>query len=260
MLTDHLLTLGFILAFAGAIIAGAVQARRGKIPPTLRKIAAFDALEEVVGRATELGKPVHFTAGIGTVTAQAPIMITALEALGRTAELTARYDARLLVTTADPVYNEMCIDRTKSAYSTAGYLDRFHSEDIRFLSTTQFAYAAGTIGLIEREKVAGNVLIGQFAAEGLLLAEAGANVHSVQIAGTLNMNILPFFVVACDYTLLGDEIYAAGAYLSGDAQDVFLLAAQDYAKTAVILAIVFGAAALTAGSDSILNFIQRYGR
>lgn len=260
MITERLLSFGFVLAFAAIIIVKALQARMGRTPPSIRRIAALDTLADLVGRATELGKPVHFTAGTGTVTTQAPVMLAALESLGRTAQLTARYNTRLLVTTADPVYQEMCLDTAKTAYSSAGFADRFHPEDVRFLSDTQFAYAAGTIGLIEREKVAGNVLIGQFAAEGLLLAEAGANVNAVQIAGTLNMNILPFFVVACDYTLLGDEIYAAGPYLSKDAGSTFMLAAQDYAKLAVISAIVAGVAALTLGSDSVLKFIQRYGK
>ena len=261
LMTERLLALGLILLIAGSMLAGLARARRTGRGPAIRRIAALDALTEVVGRATEMGRPVHFTAGTGRLTDQsAPMMLASLDVLGRTAGLAASYGVRLLVTCADPVYHAMTTDRVRSSYTLEGRPDQFRPEDVRFLSDTQFAYAAGAIGLIEREKVAANIVIGSYGAEGLLLAEAGANAGALQIAGTTNMNILPFFVVASDYVLLGEEMYAAGAYLSQDKEQAATLASQDYAKLAVLLGIVLGTATLTFGSRAVLNLLDAFGK
>ena len=261
LITERLLALGLILLVAGSMLAGMARAKRTGRGPEIRGIAALDALTEVVGRATEMGRPVHFTAGTGRLTDQsAPMMLASLDVLGRTAGLAASYGARLLVTTADSVYHAMTIDRVRGSYMVEGRPEQFRPEDVKFLSDTQFAYAAGAIGLIEREKVAANIVVGSYGAEGLLLAEAGANAGSLQIAGTTNMNILPFFVVACDYVLLGEEMYAAGAYLSQDKEQAAALASQDHAKLAVLLGIVLGVVTLTFGSRSILSLLDTFGK
>ncbi|MDP2858050.1 MAG: hypothetical protein Q8P50_08750 [Bacillota bacterium] len=261
LVTERLLALGLVLLIACSMLAGLARASRTGRGPSIRRIAALDALTEVVGRATEMGRPVHFTAGTGRLTDQsAPMMLASLDVVGRTAGLAASYGARLLVTCADPVYHAMTTDRVRSCYTLEGRPDQFRPEDVKFLSDTQFAYAAGVIGLIEREKVAANIVVGSYGAEGLLLAEAGANAGALQIAGTTNMNILPFFVVACDYVLLGEEMYAAGAYLSQDKKQAATLASQDYAKLAVLLGIVLGVVTLTFGSRTLLNLLDTFGK
>jgi hypothetical protein len=261
LIAERALSLALLALIAGSLAYGVSRARRGLPMPPIRRIEALEALGESIGRATEMGRPVHFTAGTGRLTDQtAPVMLAALDVLGKTTELSADYGARLLVTTSDPVYHAMACDAVKSGYSAAGHAGDFREETVRFLSDTQFAYAAGTIGQIEREKVAANIIVGSFAAEGLLLAEAGANAGAVQIGGTTNMNILPFFVVACDYTLLGEEIYAAGAYLSKDLFRTSILLAQDYAKVASMVAIALGIVSLTLGSRAIVSFMDMYGK
>jgi len=261
VIKERILSLGLVAFMVAAMLYGLWRVKNGARAPAIRKIPALEALSEMIGRATEMGRPVHFTAGTGRLVDQnAPIMLASLDVLGKSAELCARYGSRLLVTASDPVYHAMCVDAVKTSFASSGDAEGFRSEDVRFLSDTQFAYAAGAIGLIEREKVAANVVVGSYGAEGLLLAEAGANAGAVQLAGTINMNILPFFVVACDYTLLGEEIYAAGAYLSGDGPRVSMLAAQDYAKVAVILAIVLGVVTFSVGSRAITNILDTFGK
>ncbi len=52
---------------------------------------------------------------------------------------------------------------------------------------------------------------GYFYAESLLMAETSYNVGAINIAGTTAVTQLPFFIVSCDYTLIGEELYAASA-------------------------------------------------
>ncbi len=107
----------------------------------------------------------------------------------------------------------------------------------------QFPYVAAVSGMMMREKTATNFYMGAFYAESLLLAETGSVTGAIQISGTDQVSQIPFFVAATDYTLIGEELYAASASLSQEPQLMGPLKAQDYAK--VIGAILAGAALLT---------------
>jgi hypothetical protein len=99
-----------------------------------------------------------------------------------------------------------------------------------------------------REKPATNFFIGYFWAESLILAETGAATGAIQIAGTDAVMQLPFFITSCDYTLMGEELYAASAYLSREPLLLGALKGQDYGK-AIIIGVLIAAslAALLAG-------------
>ena len=150
-----------------------------------------------------MGKPVHFTPGFGGLVAAT---FAGLEVLGYVARLAAQYDVRLVVTVSQAETFAVTEQVMRQAYLEAGKPDSFKPEDCRFISTDQWAYASGVIGVLYREKVASNIMIGQFAAEALILAEAGNTVGAIQIAGTTNAYQIPFFVVACDYVILGDDV------------------------------------------------------
>jgi hypothetical protein len=112
----------------------------------------------------------------------------------------------------------------------AGSPDLFNPDNVRFLSDEQFAFTAATNGIMLRERPATNVFIGAFWAESLILAETGFLAGAIQIAGTANVSQLPFFVAACDYTLIGEEIYAASAYLSREPMLMGSLKGSDWSK------------------------------
>ena len=57
------------------------------------------------------------------------------------------------------------------------------------------------------------VLVGHFASEAINFAEASAAVNAISISGTESTYQLPFFTAACDYTMIGEELMAAGAYI-----------------------------------------------
>ena len=107
----------------------------------------------------------------------------------------------------------------------------------------QFPYAAAVVGLMHREKPAANFFFGSFAAESLILAEAGNQVGAIQVAGTISTMQLPFFITACDYTIIGEEYYAATAYLTREPTMIGSLRGQDMGKvvmtTFVVLMFVF---------------------
>ena len=107
-----------------------------------------------------------------------------------------------------------------------------------------------------REKPAAHIMMGYFYAESLLLAETGSTTGAIQIAGTDACTQLPFFVTTCDYTLLGEELYAASAYLSQEPAQIGPLKAQDYTKVLIVIIIIAGIVAISFGWDGILQLVK----
>ena len=108
---------------------------------------------------------------------------------------------------------------------------------VHYVTDDQFAYAAGVNGIMLREKPAAVFFQGKFYAESLILAETGNSIGAIQIAGTGSSSQIPFFVTACDYTLIGEEFYAASAYLSGSPEMLGSIKGQDYVKVACMILI-----------------------
>jgi hypothetical protein len=101
---------------------------------------------------------------------------------------------------------------------------------VHYLTDDQFAYAAGVNGIMLREEPAACLYMGKFYAESLLLAETGNSIGAIQIAGTASPSQIPFFVTACDYTLIGEEFFAASAYLSQEPELIGGVKGQDTLK------------------------------
>ncbi len=194
----------------------------------IRRITGLDHLEEAVGRATEMGKPILYVPGLSGASDIATL--ASLNILKPVAKKAAEYDTPLIVPNYDPIVTIVAQEVVKEAYTEAGRPDAFKRENVFFLTDAQFAYAAGVDGIMVREKPATNLFIGMFYAESLLLAETGNMTGAIQIAGTDAVSQLPFFVTSCDYTIMGEELYAASSYLSREPKLVGALKAQDAGK------------------------------
>jgi hypothetical protein len=230
-----------MLIFFALVIYFIETAKRGK-NLFVRRIAGLDAVEEAVGRATEMGKPIIYVPGLGSVADIATI--ASLNILGEVAKKVAQYDSSLIVPNRDPIVYTVAREIVKESYTKAGRPDAFKSDNIFFVTDQQFAFAAAVDGLMVREKPATNFFLGSFWAESLILAETGAQTGAIQIAGTDQVYQLPFFITACDYTLIGEELYAASAYLSREPLLLGSLKAQDYGKMLILVVIVLGSGLL----------------
>lgn len=206
------------------------QAKRGK-NLFLRKIAGLEAIDEAVGRATEMGRPILFVPGLSYIGDIATI--AALNILQGIAKKAAQYDTPIIVPNRDPIVYTVAREIVKEAYSDAGRPDAFNPDSVFFITTSQFAYVAAVNGIMLREKPAANFFLGMFWAESLLLAETGNISGAIQIAGTDASAQLPFFITACDYTIIGEELYAASAYLSREPNLVGTIKGQDWGKATI---------------------------
>ncbi len=245
--------LAAIIGLSMTIIGCIVLARGGR-RIKIRRIPGLDAIDEAVGRATEMGRPVLYIPGIQDM--DNVQTVAGVTILGRVAKTAAEYDARIEVPTARSLVMTACRDAVQSAYFEAGRPESFNPDAIRYITDEQFGYVAYVAGRMVREKPATCIYMGQFYAESLLLAENGNAIGAIQIAGTAESSQLPFFVAACDYTLIGEEFFAASAYLSGEPTQLGSLLGQDVGKFVTVALILLGVALATIGSIRGGGFAQ----
>ena len=213
----------------------------------LRRLPVFDAIDEAIGRATEMGKKVLYI--MGGLDVDDPQTVASMSILARVADRTAAYGARMDIPCIWPMAMSMARETVKESYLRVGKPDEYNEDEIYYLTTDQFGYVAGVDGIMMRDRPAANFYLGAFYAESLIFAETGYATGAIQIAGTAEVDQLPFFVVACDYTLIGEELYAAGASLSGDPVQVGSIRGQDIAKAVFFIYIAAGVIFKLVGID-----------
>ena len=240
----------FMLTF-GAVVLFSIRSARTQPTLFLRRIPGIDAIEEAIGRAAETDRPILYLTGSGELTGRGDASnmstIAATVLLGEVAKRSAVSGTAITVPHRSPIVMAIAQDMVKDAYRTAGRPDAYADESNFFIAADQFAYTAAVDGIMLRERPAANFFIGYYYAESLLLAETGAATGAMQIAGTDAEHQLPFFVATCDYTLIGEELYAASAYLSRDPALVGTLRGQDLGKGFLLVGLVVGTGLLTLG-------------
>jgi hypothetical protein len=211
----------------------------------VRRISGLNAMEEAIGRATEMGRPVLYVPGIDDLNNIQTI--ASMVILGDVARMTASYDTPIVVPVCKPFVVPVAEEAVKQGFMNAGRPELYNPDNVRYLSDEQFAFTAGVNGIMLREKTAANIYMGSFFAESLILAETGFSTGAIQIAGTANIHQLPFFVAACDYALIGEELYAASAYLSKEPKLLGTLKASDLAKVIIMVLLAAGCIAESLG-------------
>lgn len=243
-----------LLMVSLAILYYIFTARRGK-EYFIRRIAGLDSMEEAIGRATEKGKPILFVPGISDL--DDIQTIASLTILSHLAQRSAEYDTELIVPCRFSMVLSAAREVVREAYLKVGKPDAYKADNIFYLTDDQFGYVAGIDGIMLREQPAANFFLGSFYAESLILAETGYSTGAIQTAGTAQAHQLPFFVVSCDYTLIGEELFAASAYLSKDPQQLGSLKGHDFGKLVVIILIILGVILEIAGVSLVKDFISR---
>ncbi len=259
----------FLVLFGVVVIIYIQLAKKNPKGLFIRKLPPLEAMDEAVGRATEMGKPVLYVPGIEYIyDAGTLASITILKSVGKKV---AEYGTRIIHPNFDPIVMAAAQETLKTAYTEAGRPDAFNKDDVFYLTSEQFGFAAGVDGIMHREKPGAIFLQGYFYAESLILAETGYSIGAIQIAGTNATVQLPFFVAACDYVLLGEEMFAASAYISREPRLLGSIKGSDLAKSVLLFlvgaGVIFGTfAALAEFSgnsvymdifDKILEFIAR---
>ncbi len=224
-----------VILYTGMLLFYLQSARSGK-ELYLRPIAGLQAVDEAVGRATEMGRPILYVPGLSSLSDVATI--AALNILSHVTKKAGEYETKIIVPNSDPIVYTISREIVKESYYSIGRPDLFDTDDVYFVTSSQFGYAANVSATMIRRKTATNFFMGMFYAESLILSETGASTGAIQIAGTDAVTQLPFFIVTCDYTLMGEELYAASAYLSKDPMLTSTLKGQDAMKIVILVTAI----------------------
>lgn len=229
-----LLTIFLIVFF---VLFNISRARKSK-DVTIRRIAGLDQIDEAVGRATETARPVIMVPGLGGLDG---ITVQALTIFGSIVRTAARFMTPIRLLNYNPAVYAVAQKIVRDVYLSEGMPEQFDVDSVRFVSDRQFAFAAAVAGIIQRERVAAAFFMGDFYAESMIFAENANMVGSIQVAATTQVTQTPFFIAACDYVLLGDEFYAASAYLGREPILLGSLVGVDWAKITFIGFVAFAA-------------------
>jgi hypothetical protein len=248
------------LIVAGSVFVFIELARRGR-PLFIRKIAGLEAVDEAIGRATEMGRPILFIAGIQDM--DNVQTIAGVTILGHVARTIADYDTKIRMPVSRSLVMTAARETIKTSYMAAGRPDAYSDDMVSYITDEQFGFVAAVDGIMVRERPATCFYLGAFFAESLIMAETGNSIGAIQIAGTAMPTQLPFFVAACDFTLIGEELFAASAYLSNEPKQLGSLKGQDIGKAIALIVIVIGVLAVTIGTawniesmNTIVNWLN----
>lgn len=245
-----------LIAIMGAVTYYIRRAKRGKVSQ-VRRLAGIDAITEALGRAVEMGKPVFCSHGISDMrnATYGPQTIAGLSVLSFVATHCAELGVRLIVPVRNVEVWPVATDIVETAFKMAGKADEFNMDDVTYLSSDQFGYSSNYLGMMMREKPGANIMVGAYWAESLQLAETGNRVGAMQVSGTANTHQIAFFLITTDYCLIGEEIFAAGAYVTEDPIFISSIAGQDFGRIIAVALMIIGTILFTFGSDIISRLI-----
>ncbi len=243
-----LLSFGFLVIFAAA---GHNQPGRN-----LRDLPAFTRLRRAVGLAVEMGTRFHVSLGrgnfLGTENAAAFAGLSMLDRISRAASIS---DRPPLTTVGEGTLVMLAQDTARSAYRALGVESQYDPNSGQLTGLTPFSYAAGVIPLIQDSQVSANLLSGHFGSEAALIADAAERSGSVVIGGTESLPGQAVLYAAAQEPLIGEEVFAGGAYLGAGVVHEASLRVQDVFRWLIIVLILLGAVLKITGLDQLLKGI-----
>lgn len=208
-----------------------------------RPLRAFDVVRRALGRGAETGQAIHLSPGAGTIgnrgtTAETVVGLLATE---RVAAQAARNGAPVLVSSGDAVAHLALRGSLRQAYKYAGQPQDYQPGNVQLLAHQDpTAYVTGVMTLYGRQQLEASQLIGNFSQEFLLCGEDAAQRGFPQVAGATSTAALPVMFLSTEDTLIGEEIFAAEAYLSDERAADARLRTQDALRNTVIVLIAGG--------------------
>ena len=240
MTTTGLIGLGVVLLVAGLMAAFAVIQQR--TPFSFRNIPAFPRIRRAVSLVVEDGTRLHVSLGRGSLlTPFGAAAYAGLSLLRNLGEVTSLSDRPPVATSGDAVLNLVAQDTLRTAHEAVAVDQNFDMNNGRLTGLTPFSYAAGVMPAIRDESISTNILIGNFGVEVGLLTESAERQNASVIAASDNLPAQAVLYAVSPDPLIGEELFAAGAYVQTDTMHAASLLTQDVARWLIIAIIIIGA-------------------
>lgn len=225
---------------------------------TVRRVAALDAIDEGIGRSAEMGRPVINS--IGTCDGgMSTWTVSALSILKYVTSKCVALGIPLYVPLggSEAVYTPMEVARdiVRTEYEMAGKLDEYRPDNMPFLSGRQFSWASGYVGMMLRLKPGVNILLGEQMGTAMYLSEIGHEVGALQISGAHYITNIACLAASADYLAIGEDMLAAGAYLSKDPNQIASIRASDLMKYLFIVVLIVGSVLASFGNKIVATLL-----
>lgn len=241
IISPGIVGLAFVVVFIFLMIILAV-ASRNQPKQNLREISAFTRLGRAIGLAVEAGKRMHITLGWGGLIdlkgASALVGLTILERITRLASIS---DRPPVATSGDGVLGILSQDTLSGTYKAVGAGFQYDPTSGRVTGLTPVSYAAGAMPVIYDEQVSATILAGHFGSEAALITDAAERNDSLSVAGSDSITATSVFIAAAQEPVIGEELFAAGAYINAGPVHASSLRTQDIFRWVLVGAILIGA-------------------
>jgi hypothetical protein len=238
MMEIDILEISFLLLFGGAMVGFSIFNRRRQ-GAYIRHLPAFTRLRRAIDLAVEDGTRTHVALGHADITsANSAAALVGLSMLQRITQIAADSDQPPVATAGDGSLALVAQDALRGSYQSMGALNNYNHSLGRAAGLTPFSYAAATIPIIRSEGVSANLLVGTFGSEVALITSAGSGKRVLTLAGTDNLPAQAILFATADEQLIGEELYAGGAYIDAGPMHIASLHAQDVIRLLLIFVII----------------------
>lgn len=233
-----------IIIAVSAVLLFAIILWKRRSPLMLREIPALTRLYRTLGLSIEDGTCLHISLGSGSLLdARGGSAFAGLAMLRHIAERTSVSDKPSVASAGDPTLGLLAQDTLQAGYQAAGVDELYVPTSGRVTGLSRFGYAAGAMHISQNENVSANILIGNFGAEAALLTEASDRDNVITIGASDDLSGQAVLFANTNDALIGEELFATGAYLGAGVSHTASLTVQDVLRWLVILALLGGAAA-----------------
>lgn len=244
------------LVFLGMIFVAVYALMKSAWIPSIRRVPAFDAIEEAIGRAEETGRPVHLTPGTGSLNAMesGPGLIAGLATIRYAVGICVRLNTPFLLSIGSSDAIALVDQLMRQTFALEGRPEDYDPSIVNYFPGRDtighsLAFTNSVQGLIARAKPAANIMVGPFYGEQIALCEIAARQGAIQICGTQSITQMAVFAAVSDFVVIGEEIFAAGAYVSKDPVQLKTIAVGDYSKFLAAILIMLGVICKILGVD-----------
>lgn len=238
----RLFPLGVIIFAAALLLVITIWKRNS--PAKLRDIPALTRLYRMLGLSVEDGTRLHISLGHGSLLdARGGSALAGLATLRIIAEKTSVSDMPAVTSSGDPVLGLLTQDTLQAGYQAAGVNDLYSPTTGRVTGLTPFGFAAGAMHISRNEKVSTTLMLGHFGPEVALIADTSDRESITMVGASDNLSGQAVLFANTQDALIGEELFAAGAYLGAGAAHTASLTVQDILRWAVIITLL-GAAAI----------------
>lgn len=232
----------FVVLITAGLLLGLTFIRR-RSASVFREIPAFTRLKRAIGVSVEAGTRLHVSLGRGGLQAtEAAPGLAGLAMLRYLTEQTSASDKPPVVSSGAADLAILSQDTLQAGYKAAYAEELYEPNTGRLTGLTPFSFAAGAIPIIEDEDVSANIFIGHFGPEVALLTDTAERTNSPVVAGAVDPSAQALIYASAEEPLIGEELFAAGAYVNAGVAHQASLQVQDLLRWAIILVLLAGSA------------------